>query len=220
MAKPARLWPPCWKAEMLIKFCGMREASDLEVAASLGVNLCGFIFHPKSPRYIDPRSVSNLPSFGMLRAGVFVNQSEGEIDEIARLARLDLIQLHGSQDESGAMRLGRERVIRVVWPERFPDISQLNKFLDRMKDSCAFFLLDAGQRLGSSGKTLDPLFLKGLDSPRPYFLAGGLSPENISSCLQNFKPDGLDVNSGLESSPGKKDKDKMRAFFTNLQKGV
>lgn len=203
---------------MLIKFCGMRQADSLELAASLGVNLCGFIFYPQSPRYIQPVAVRNLPTFGMIRTGVFVGQDLDEIREIAKLARLDLIQLHGQQDMNCALRLGTERIIRVVWPERFKSVAEFNGYLEEMAPACAFFLLDAGKKLGGSGRTLDTAFLESLISPRPWFLAGGLTAENINFLLKQIKPDGLDLNSGLESSIGVKDKKRMKDFFINLNK--
>ena len=201
---------------MLIKFCGMRQADSLEFAASLGVNLCGFIFHPQSPRYIQPGAVRNLPTFGMIRTGVFVRQDLDEISEIAKLARLDLIQLHGQQDTNCALRLGRERIIRVVWPERFKSIAEFNRYLEEMAPASAFFLLDAGKKLGGSGRTLDTAFLESLISPLPWFLAGGLTAENINSLLQQIKPDGLDLNSCLDSYIGIKDKKRLTAYFIDL----
>lgn len=203
---------------MLIKFCGMRNAETLELAASLGVNFCGFIFYPESPRFIPAEIVRKLPSFGMARTGVFVGQSEDEVREIANLARLDFIQMHGNYSAPCAARLGKERIIRVVWPERFKNIEELNQTLENFASTSAFFLLDAGKSLGGSGKSQNMDFLKGLISPLPWFLAGGISPENIETCLKRIEPDGLDINSGLESSPGVKDMNKMKNFFLNLHK--
>lgn len=203
---------------MLIKFCGMRQPDCIELAASLGLNMCGFIFHPKSPRFIEPGAAARLPAFGMKRVGVFVHQNEAEIKDIIKIARLDFIQLHGEQDEKCALKLGRERIIRVIWPQRFPNTEALNRHLEKMSPYSAYFLLDAGKSLGGSGARLDPGFLKNLRSPLPYFLAGGLSPDNALDVLAALSPAGLDVNSGLESSPGFKDQNKIRAFFSNLQK--
>lgn len=202
---------------MLIKICGLRQAADLELAAQLGANLCGFIFHPQSPRYISPQETALLPSFQMLRVGVFVNQSLTEIQEISKIAKLDLLQLHGEQDEQTAQLLGKDRVMRVIWPERYPNIEELNQALEEKAGNSAYFLLDAGKRLGGSGNCLDFDFLQGLKSPLPWFLAGGLSSDNIQNCLSRLQPSGLDINSALETEPGKKDQAKMRAFFKNLQ---
>lgn len=201
---------------MLIKICGMRRPEDLEYASSLGAKMCGFIFHPESPRYIDPASVGRLPSFGMLRIGVFVNQETAEIEEIYRIARLDYIQLHGSQDIQCARALGRERIIRVVWPERYSDIERLNAHLDKLAPACSYFLMDAGLECGGSGKSLKSHLLENIRSPLPWILAGGLSPDNISALLETFSPAGVDINSGIEKSPGIKDHEKMKALFAKL----
>lgn len=192
----------------------MRDSESLELAAALGADICGFIFHPKSPRYIDPSAAGKLPSFQMKRAGVFVAQAYDEILQISRAAGLDLIQLHGGQDEACALKLGKERVIRAVWPERFENTDALNEYLKKASASAGFFLLDAGVNLGGSGKSISLDILKNIESPLPWLLAGGLSPDYIP--VEAVKPDGLDINSGLESSPGRKEPDLMRSFFENL----
>lgn len=194
----------------------MRQAKDLEIAASLGVDMCGFIFHPASPRFIGPQEVSALPTFGMTRVGVFVNQTLDEILDIQRTAKLDLIQLHGDQDVSFADKIGPERIIRVVWPERFDSVDSLNSHLEKNARYCKFFLLDAGKSLGGSGKRIDRKLLSNLIIPKPWFLAGGIGMENLKSSLNSIKPDGLDINSSLEQSPGKKDPDRMKAFINLL----
>lgn len=191
-------------------------AEDLEYAASLGVNMCGFIFHEKSPRYIHPQEVKDLPDYGMARIGVFVNHGPEDILEISRVARLDYIQLHGKQDASCAQMLGRERIIRVIWPEQYSNIKALNDALHAWSDRCSMFLLDAGKSLGGSGKTIAQKSLQGLESPRPWMLAGGLSPQNIINCLTKFSPDGIDINSGIENSPALKDHKKMHALMNQV----
>ena len=115
--------------DLIIKICGMREQADLDCAAALGVNLCGFIFAPQSPRAVTPEQAAALDSGDMLRVGVFVTDDMRFIEETARAARLDRIQLHGDQSMTCANRLSRtlgaERLIRVLWPERYPDLAAL-----------------------------------------------------------------------------------------------
>lgn len=194
---------------MLVKICGMREAATLELAASLGVNLCGFIFHPKSPRHITPREAARLPSFGMARVGVFVSGNTEEILTVMREARLDFAQLHGSQPASAAASIGAGNVIRVLWPERMPTLQALTLEADKHADACAFYLLDAGASGGGSGAPLQWRNLPGLKLAHPWLLAGGLTPENIMEAVDTCAPGGIDLNSGLESAPGIKDAAKI-----------
>lgn len=203
---------------MLIKFCGMRRREDLAVAADLGAGMCGFIFHEPSPRYISPYEAAALPSPGMKRVGVFVRQSWAEILEIKEIARLDLIQLHGDQGDPPKGAPSRESIIRTVWPERFNNIQGLNALLRKLAPSCGMFLLDAGKSLGGSGRRVDASLLAGLESPLPWLLAGGLSPDNIDASLLKLGMAGLDASSGLESAPGIKDHALMKSFIINLRK--
>lgn len=189
---------------MLVKFCGMTRQQDLTVADALGVDFCGFIFHPGSPRFISPSSAGRLDSGNMKRVGVFADDDRAGIESAIRLARLDMIQLHGAQDAGLGRELGPERVIRVVWPERYSTPEEMQNDIDGLAESCVFFLLDAGMSGGGSGKKLERHLLNRIAWPRPWFLAGGLSPGNVAVALGECSPAGLDFNSGLEDSPGRK----------------
>ena len=135
--------------DLIIKICGMREQADLDCAAALGVNLCGFIFAPQSPRAVTPEQAAALDSGDMLRVGVFVTDDMRFIEETARAARLDRVQLHGDQSMTCANRLSRtlgaERLIRVLWPERYPDLAALEETMNRHAATAGMFLLDAGR---------------------------------------------------------------------------
>ena len=106
---------------MLLKFCGLRRQEDVTLAARLGATHCGFVFHAGSPRCVDAVTVSRLESGDMVRVGVFTGQDSDEIARIMRLARLDMAQLHADQSVDCARQLGAERVIRVLWPQRYGD---------------------------------------------------------------------------------------------------
>ena len=188
----------------LIKVCGMTRAEDLEACRDAGVDLTGFIFHPKSPRYITPKQAADLPRIG-LRVGVFVSQSAEEIRKIMDTADLDLAQLHGKQDEQFCKDVGEDRVIRVFWPAGYDSVKELNRDLARFAPVCRMFLLDSGTGGGGHGTTINWSGLKGLEAIRPWLLAGGLTPETVAKALEICRPDGLDLNSGLESTPGCKD---------------
>ena len=187
----------------------------------LGVDLCGFIFAPQSPRAVTPEQAAALDSGDMLRVGVFVTDDMRFIEETARAARLDRIQLHGDQSMTCADRLSRtlgaERLIRVLWPERYPDLPALEETMNRHAASTGMFLLDAGMSGGGSGKRIGSERLRGLNAPRPWLLAGGLTPENVKETVAACVPGGVDFNSGLESEPGRKDPSRMRAALTALR---
>ncbi len=187
-----------------VKVCGITHQSNLDSCMGMGAQFCGFIFHPKSARYISPRRAAGLRTAQMKRVGVFVHQQEDEINNIANVAKLDFIQLHGDQSISCARNVGVDRVIRVLWPKRYATLQALEEEMERYADSCAWFLLEAGIQGGGSGKTIDWSTLSQLKSPRPWFLAGGLSPETIKEALSTCRPDGIDINSGIEWAPGQK----------------
>lgn len=196
---------------MLIKICGLTRQEDLELASRLGVQFCGFIFHPKSPRFMAPEQVARLESGPMLRAGVFVEQEAEEIRHIMKVARLDLAQLHGRQSLECALAVGAERVIRVIWPDRHAHRAVLHAELQKHAQACAYYLLDAGTAGGGSGRRLEWQDLSGLRPPRPWLLAGGLNAGNVPQALRWCAPEGVDFNSGIEDAPGLKNEQKLRA---------
>lgn len=201
---------------MLIKFCGMTCQEDLDLASDLHVNFCGFILHPASPRYIVPEKISALNSHGMLRTGIFVNETSDNIKKIASECRLDFIQLHGNYTRGDAKKLGMERIIKVFWPERYANIFALQSELESWTDHCAMFLLDAGTSGGGHNQTLNWRMLNQLHISKTWLLAGGLSVANLQLALNQCSPAGLDFNSGLENAPGQKDPHKMRQIINQL----
>lgn len=196
---------------MLIKICGLTRQEDLDLASRLCVQFCGFIFHSKSPRCIAPEQAARLESGSMRRVGVFVEQEAEEIRQIMQAARLDLAQLHGGQSLECALAVGAERVIRVIWPDRYTHRAVLHAELLKHARACAFYLLDAGTAGGGSGRRLEWRDLSGLRPPRPWLLAGGLSADNVRQALRQCAPGGVDFNSGIEEAPGLKNAQKLQA---------
>lgn len=195
---------------MLLKFCGLTRQEDCEMAREFGADFCGFIFHPKSPRFISPERAARLECGPVARVGVFTDCDAAKIVETARTARLDYVQLHGNQPESVAKTVGLP-VIRVLWPERHGSIRELIEAASR---HCAdYFLLDAGKSGGGSGKTLAFASLAGITLAAPWLLAGGLSAQNIPDALTVCSPAGFDINSGVESAPGQKNASKMKEVW-------
>lgn len=198
---------------MLIKFCGLTRQEDVDHAASLGAAMCGFIFHPRSPRGVTVAQAAALDSGAMLRVGVFVNQGADEIRRIMDEARLDYAQLHGHQSVECARAIGAERVIRVLWPDRYTHRALLYNDLQRNAEACAYYLLDAGLKGGGSGHKLDWSDLASLRPAHPWLLAGGLSAANVAMAVGMCAPAGVDFNSGVEDTPGCKNREKMAAAF-------
>ncbi|MBD5416610.1 MAG: phosphoribosylanthranilate isomerase [Desulfovibrio sp.] len=196
---------------MRIKVCGLTRQRDADAAARLGADFCGFIFHPASPRSLTPQAAAAIGTAGMARVGVFVDQGVDEIIATMEVARLDFAQLHGAQSLACAERIGFSRVIRVLWPERYASRAELMAGMEAHAPACAWFLLEAGRGGGGSGRPQDWSRLVGLRSPRPWLLAGGLTPLNVASAVAACAPDGLDFNSGVEEAPGKKSPELLAA---------
>jgi phosphoribosylanthranilate isomerase len=202
----------------LIKVCGLTTAEDVSLCQSLRVDMIGFIFHFKSPRHIDPAGARRLSSSGPLRVGVFVEQTADEVLAIMAEARLDMAQLHGGQSVEDCLRVGPERVIKVFWPQRYSSLDELEGAMADFSGACSFCLVDAGIAGGGHGQTLDFTRLLGLRCPKPWILAGGLGPGIIEEAL-SCRPDGLDLNSGVERAPGIKDPGKLRLVVERIRSG-
>ena len=200
------------KHSFAIKVCGITRQSDLSTAMGMGAHFCGFIFHPGSPRYIAPSRAAALDSALIRRVGVFVNQNAEEIMDIMKTARLEFAQLHGAHSLDCARRIGPEKVIRVLWPDRYESVDALQREMELWADSYAWFLLDAG----GHGVSLDWSSLASLSSPRPWFLAGGLSSASLNRALEQCSPDGIDLNSGVEAILGQKSPQKLLAALKPL----
>ena len=136
------------KHSFAIKVCGITRQSDLSTAMGMGAHFCGFVFHPKSPRYIAPERAAALDSALIRRVGVFVNQDAEQIMDIMKTARLEFAQLHGNQSLDCARRIGAGKVIRVLWPDSYDSLDAMQREMDLWADSGSWFLLDAGRQGG------------------------------------------------------------------------
>lgn len=204
-----------------IKMCGTTSIEDAHKAVELGVDALGFIFVNTSDRFIDvekAREITrSLPPF-VNKVGVFVNEGITEIEEIVDYLGLDAIQLHGEEEPDFC-----ENIVRAV-----PSCTVLKAFRvgdhSRQEDFIPYhsyvngFVLDTyvKDKEGGTGLSFDWSILPKLNLQRPYILAGGLNPENIAEALKETSPFGVDVNSGVESSPGVKDHDKLQLFVAKV----
>ena len=206
-----------------VKICGLCRQEDLDFAARLGADLCGFVFVAGSPRRTTPEEAARLDSRGLVRVGVTTDSDPDALRALMRTARLDMLQLHGNQPEACVRALGLppERIIRVLWPARCTDADELETVMHRLAPAAGLFLLDAGRAGGGSGRRIAPELLAGLRSPRPWLLAGGLGPDNVAEAVAACRDPqfyGVDLNSGLESAPGCKDHNRMAAALWALGK--
>jgi phosphoribosylanthranilate isomerase len=197
-----------------VKICGITTWDDARLCIDLGASALGFNFYPPSPRAISPADawsiIRRLPPFVEV-VGVFVNWPPLVVDAMARAVRLGSVQLHGDESPAEVAELVRKRrVIKAVQVKRGFRVASLARF--RAADA---ILLDGFARglHGGTGNTLDWKLARAAGRFGKIILAGGLKPENIAEAIRATQPYAVDVASGVESRPGRKDPAKLRALF-------
>ena len=196
---------------MTVKICGITNLPDAMTAVEAGADALGFIFHPKSPRYISFENAARITRellVGILKVGVFVNASRGDVLAAQQECQLSVLQFHGEESpEFCAEFTGQTwKAFRVIGPET------LNR-LPAYRTTA--WLLDAWSPAmpGGTGERFDwDLAVEAQKAGRPIILAGGLTPGNVMSAVQRVRPLGIDVSSGVEIVPGKKEPAKVKAF--------
>ncbi len=204
-----------------IKMCGTTTLQDAQAAVELGVDALGFIFAERSPRAVRPATaleiVSHIPPF-VGKIGVFVNKAQKEIEEIIHYLGLTGVQLHGDEDPDFCRNIARSvpscavlKAFRIGQHTQIGDIAPYNGAVQG-------FVLDSfvQNQEGGTGHTFDWNILKRLDLQIPFLLAGGLNPDNIADALENVSPFGVDVNSGVEDAPGRKNHELLRRFVDGV----
>jgi indole-3-glycerol phosphate synthase/phosphoribosylanthranilate isomerase len=193
-------------AAKVVKICGITNSEDASAAVEGGATAIGFNFYPNSPRYIDPRCAADIASRpDIRRVGVFVNETRERVEEIARIARLDVAQLHG--DESPDDYPAGLDVWKAVRVTEGSDLSALEQC------PAEAVVLDgpAAEHYGGAGKPFD--WRRAAALRKPVILAGGLDASNVKGAIGLAHPRGVDACSRVESAPGKKDHAKMKAFL-------
>jgi phosphoribosylanthranilate isomerase len=197
------------------KICGITNREDALKAASLGAWALGFNFYKKSPRFIAPakakKIIADLPPF-ITTVGIFVDQPLGAIRDIIEHCNLGAIQLHGVEDHHFCHRLRRygAKIIKVFKVGEDFDLSQLK---DYNVDAFLFDTLSP-EAQGGTGKTFNWSLLKDIKGQhKPFILSGGLNPQNVIEPVNAMKPYAVDVASGVESEPGKKDHRLLKEFI-------
>lgn len=223
-----------------VKICGITNLADARVAVEAGADLLGFIFYPKSPRYVAPDTVaeivreirdgrlgsnsasanlpspiSNLQSSTPKFVGVFVNESSARISEILTFAQLDYAQLHGNETPIMLTQLAG-RAYKALRPANAAEaVVGADQFARLGPVDGPRVMIDAydPNLYGGTGKTADWDVVSALARRYPgILLAGSLTAENVASAMQRVQPWGVDVSSGVEAAPGRKDHAKVRAF--------
>jgi len=191
-----------------LKICGLTRRADVEAAIKAGAKYLGFIFYDKSPRYVTPEQVKeisrDLPD-GVKKVGVFVNASIEDIQQIVGFCSLDVVQLHGDESPEFALQLKGIEVWKALSLRNTADMKRAENY---PADAVLVDAMTAEQR-GGTGQLCDWSLAAELSSIRSVILAGGISPLNIKEAIAQVKPVIIDVNSGVESAPGIKDKNKL-----------
>ena len=224
---------------MKIKVCGMREASNISSVAALDIDMIGFIFYPKSSRYVMEdkleaeqhnltiKSIETLKnnSKSIRRVGVFVDDNPQHILESVRSYSLNTIQLHGREDRNYIVALKDLlqtstlfpiTIIKAISVATQDDFSRCNEY-EGIVDMLLFDTASASK--GGSGKQFDWSLLQAYNGNTPFLLSGGIGPDDVSSIRQFHHSQfaGIDVNSRFESSPGIKDVTKLQTFIQQIK---
>ena len=212
-----------------IKFCGITSYEDARLALDLGVEALGFNFYSKSPRYIGPGAaqavIRRLPKTAAI-VGIFVDTPAEQIETIARSAPLDTLQFHGgTEPPAGLLTAEWRAILAIPVTDGDSEADRYAALLDRVKrieqtyrSKIEHLLFDyrAGTgQFGGTGQQISPEILKRLAADgvlKNGIISGGLNSENCAGIVSAFRPFGVDVSSGIESAPGKKDPEKMRRF--------
>jgi phosphoribosylanthranilate isomerase len=198
--------------QVRVKICGITTFSDALAAVQAGADALGFVFYEKSPRHVTPaqaaRIIRELPPF-VSRVGLFVDASEDQIRATLAEARIDTLQLHGEESPEFCGRFATT-VLKAVRVRSRRSLKGLGGY------PVSGILLDSfvpGQPGGTGASFNWELALEAKHCGRPIILAGGLKPENVARAVAAVNPYGVDVSSGVESSPGRKDVARMRDFI-------
>jgi len=205
----------------LIKICGITNAEDALFCAEQGADFLGFIFVKESPRYVEPARAAEICGAAAASAadrsresggrgrpplhwvGVFRNESRETVRRIVDEVGLDFVQLHGNETDDDIAAIGMPAIKAF----------RVGDALPAMQTKAEWVMFDSG---GGTGRVFDWKLIDGYRE-KPFFLAGGITPDNVSEAIRIVQPDAIDVASGVESAPGVKDHAKVRALFERIR---
>ena len=198
---------------MKVKICGITSREDALTACDYGAAAIGFVFYKKSPPYIKPEQaieiIKHLPAF-VSTVGVFVDENIDVIQTITGTLGLHYVQLHGNEP----LRMITEIGNKAIKAFRVQDAASINEI---NKSGLNIVLLDSyTSEFGGSGKLFDHTLLNGLSGSIKFILSGGITPDNVHKIVTTYKPYAIDVSSGVEISPGRKSKEKLKLLFEML----
>jgi len=204
----------------MIKVCGMREPDNIRAVDSLGINMMGFIFWPKSSRYVNPGDsprevMETVSGIHAKRVGVFVDEDPGQVRRLADDFSLDYIQLHGQESPAYIFQLRGLHVIKAFNIATEDDLLQTRPY----EGIVDYFLFDTkGKSVGGNGEKFDWSVLSSYDGSTPFLLSGGIGPDDAERLRASHheKCVGIDLNSRFEIAPGLKDVDALRKFLNEL----
>lgn len=206
---------------MKIKVCGMRDPANIREVVKFKPDLLGFIFYPRSKRYLgspDPAVFREIP-YGIRKVGVYVNETVESIKQMVADLGLDMVQLHGNETPDDCRNIARSGISVI---KAFGISGSINN--ERLREysgSCEYFLFDTGSAaFGGTGQKFDWHVLEEYKLTKPFFLSGGIGPEDLPSILDLDHPDlaGIDINSRFETEPGIKDAAKVRDFVQSIRR--
>ncbi|MCB1720973.1 MAG: phosphoribosylanthranilate isomerase [Alphaproteobacteria bacterium] len=209
-----------------VKICGLKDAENLKTAIKSGARYIGFVFYPPSPRNIAPDSAKelslSLPT-GVKAVGLFVDPTNEQLEHILGIVPLDMLQLHGSESPQRVQQINNKfampimKAIKIREPADLDQISAYEPVVD-------WLLFDSGPENatlpGGTGQRFDWSLLAGKTFSKPWMLSGGLTPENVAKALSQLSPTAVDVSSGVESAPGIKDAEKIKAFIAAVKSAI
>jgi phosphoribosylanthranilate isomerase len=201
-----------------VKICGITDPDDARDAALLGADAIGLNFYEKSPRYIDvsraSRIIESIPAFVSV-VGIFVNHPNPQgLEDLALSLGLHAVQLHGNETPDYCSMIQKVKVIKAFRVDAAFRVESLRSYGNTM------FVLDSGSgaQFGGTGKVFDWNQAYGANAFGWIMLAGGLTSDNVGDAVSRLHPFAVDVSSGVESSPGRKDYEKMRHFIEAVRK--
>lgn len=198
-----------------VKFCGITNLQDAISAAELGADALGFVFYPKSPRFISPKNakeiIKKLPPF-ISMVGLFVNQSKSEVEEVIKGCPLNLLQFHGDENESFCKQYNLPYIKAISMKSDVDLLKCIQEY-----NSAKALLLDTFSKVarGGSGEVFDWKMIPP-NTLKPIIVAGGLTPDNVQTLLEVISPYGVDVSSGIEINKGLKDYKLMKKFILGV----
>ena len=211
----------------VVKICGLSTAAAVEAALDAGADMVGFVFFPKSPRHVGWETARALGRRARGRAKIVALSVDADDETLTRIAEAlapDILQLHGRESPPRVKQIGAlfgRPAMKAISVAARDDLTAAEPY----HGVADFLLVDAkpprGAALpGGNGRTFDWGIARDLSMPTPWLLSGGLQPGNVAEAIAVTRARGVDVSSGVESAPGRKDPDKMRRFIQNARGAV